>query len=293
MKFILGKKLSMTQIWRNDLVVPVTRIQVEPCVITQIKTVATDGYRAVQLATGQRKIKNIAKPQRGHFGAWGNFQYLREFNLDQEKEQSEANWQAGQQVAVNSFIPGDRVQVTSTSKGRGFQGGVKRHGFHGQGRTHGVKDQQRMPGSVGATGPAHIFKGTRMAGRMGGEQVTIKNLEVIEVDEANGFIYLKGAVPGWTNGWVSIVGSGDLLIAEQATAVEEAETPVVEDAAEAIIDNTEESVSSKESADPIVEDVVEPEVKEEPAVETVVETEEKPMAEDSATDQPTAEEPTA
>lgn len=293
MKFILGKKLSMTQIWRNDLVVPVTRIQVEPCVITQIKTVATDGYRAVQLATGQRKIKNIAKPQRGHFGAWGNFQYLREFNLDQEKEQSEANWQAGQQVSVNSFIPGDRVQVTSTSKGRGFQGGVKRHGFHGQGRTHGVKDQQRMPGSVGATGPAHIFKGTRMAGRMGGEQVTIKNLEVIEVDEANGFIYLKGAVPGWTNGWVSIVGSGDLLIAEQATAVEEAETPVVEDAAEAIINNTEESVSSKESADPIVEDVVEPEVKEEPAVEAVAETEETPAIEDSATDQPTAEEPTA
>lgn len=293
MKFILGKKLSMTQIWRNDLVVPVTRIKVEPCVITQIKTVAIDGYRAVQLATGQRKIKNIAKPQRGHFGAWGNFQYLREFNLDQEKEQPEANWKAGQQIAVNSFIPGDRVQVTSTSKGRGFQGVVKRHGFHGQGRTHGVKDQQRMPGSVGATGPAHIFKGTRMAGRMGGEQVTIKNLEVIEVDEAKGFIYLKGAVPGWTNGWVSIVGSGDLVIAEQTTAVEEVETPIIEDVAEAITDNTEESASLEKSIDPTVEDVVESEIKEEPVVEMAAEAEEKPAAEEPATDQPIAEEPTA
>ena len=293
MKFILGKKLSMTQIWRNDLVVPVTRIQVEPCVITQIKTVATDGYRAVQLATGQRKVKNIAKPQRGHFGAWGNFQYLREFNLDQEKEQSEANWQAGQQVSVNSFIPGDRVQVTSTSKGRGFQGGVKRHGFHGQGRTHGVKDQQRMPGSVGATGPAHIFKGTRMAGRMGGEQVTVKNLEVIEIDEANGFIYLKGAVPGWTNGWVSIVGSGDLLIAEQVTSVEEVEAPVVDNDAEVAADNAKESVDSEESADPVVEDVVETEVTEDPAVETEVEAAEKPADDEPATEESTTNESAA
>ena len=256
--------------------------------ITQIKTVATDGYRAVQLATGKRKIKNIAKPQRGHFGAWGNFQYLREFNLDQEKEQPEANWQAGQQVAINSFIPGDRVQVTSTSKGRGFQGGVKRHGFRGQGRTHGVKDQQRMPGSVGATGPAHIFKGTRMAGRMGGEQVTIKNLEVVEVDEANSFIYLKGAVPGWTNGWVSIVGSGDLLIVEPAAAVEEVETPVMEDIVEAAAHDTEGSVNPEENADSIVEDAIESATKEEPAAETEADAEEKAVAEEAAANEPAA-----
>lgn len=233
MKFILGKKLSMTQIWRNDFVVPVTCIQVEPCVITQVKTAQRDGYRAVQLATGRRQVKNIAKPQRGHFGQWGNFQYLREFNLDQESSKSEEGWQAGQQVSLKSFVPGDRVQVTSTSKGKGFQGGVKRHGFHGQGRTHGVKDQQRMPGSVGATGPAHIFKGTRMAGRMGGGQVTVKNLEVVEIDEIKGYIYLRGAVPGWRNGWVAIAGSGEVIIDQPVSSkednqVEEKDQPEVE-----------------------------------------------------------------
>jgi len=250
MKFILGKKLSMTQIWRNDLVVPVTRIQVESCVVTQIKTVDRDGYRAVQLATGQRKVKNIAKPQRGHFGAWGNFQYLREFNLDQEKGQPEASLQVGQQIALSSFVPGDRVQATSTSKGRGFQGGVKRHGFHGQQRTHGDKDQQRMPGSVGATGPAHIFKGTRMAGRMGGEQVTVKNLEVIEVDEVNGYLYLKGAVPGWRNGWVDIAGIGEWAIVEQSATTEAVEEPaVVEEAAEPeVVEPAAETAEVKEEA---------------------------------------------
>ena len=273
MKFILGKKLSMTQIWRNDLVVPVTCIQVEPCVVTQIKTVQRDGYRAVQLATGQRKVKNIAKPQRGHFGQWGNFQYLREFNLDQEKSQSEASLQVGQQIALTSFVPGDHVQVTSTSKGRGFQGGVKRHGFHGQQRTHGDKDQQRMPGSVGATGPAHIFKGTRMAGRMGGEQVTIKNLEVVAVDEEKGFIYLKGAVPGWRNGWVDIAGLGEVTVVESAK-IEEPAAP-------------EEPVASEE---PAVEETVATEeaAAEEPAVE-------EPAAEESVqpAEEPAAEEPEA
>lgn len=232
MKFILGKKLSMTQIWRNDVVVPVTCIKVDPCVITQVKTAQRDGYRAVQLATGSRHVKNIAKPQRGHFGEWGNFQYLREFNLDQEKGQPEASLQAGQQIALSTFVSGDRVQVTSTSKGRGFQGGVKRHGFSGQGRTHGVKDQQRMPGSVGATGPAHIFKGTRMAGRMGGDQVTVKNLEVVEIDENNGFLYLKGAVPGWRNCWVAVSGSGELVIAQPLstdTVTAETVEPVAEE----------------------------------------------------------------
>jgi large subunit ribosomal protein L3 len=271
MKFILGKKLSMTQIWRNDLVVPVTRIQVEPCVITQIKTVQVDGYRAVQLATGQRKVKNIAKPQRGHFGAWGNFQYLREFNLDQEKEQSEANWQAGQQVALSSFVPGDRVQVTSTSKGRGFQGGVKRHGFHGQGRTHGVKDQQRMPGSVGATGPAHIFKGTRMAGRMGGEQVTVKNLEVVEIDEQNGFLYLKGAVPGWSNGWVAVTGLGQMVIAEKNEIKDNDDNKIIEPIDEPAEEMVTEAVVEVPAEEPAAEAI--PEVVAETPAEEVANSE--------------------
>lgn len=271
MKFILGKKLSMTQIWRNDLVVPVTRIQVEPCVITQIKTVKVDGYRAVQLATGQRKVKNIAKPQRGHFGTWGNFQYLREFNLDQEKEQSEANWQAGQQVALSSFVPGDRVQVTSTSKGRGFQGGVKRHGFHGQGRTHGVKDQQRMPGSVGATGPAHIFKGTRMAGRMGGEQVTVKNLEVVEIDEQNGFLYLKGAVPGWSNGWVAVTGLGQMVIAENNEIKDNDDNKIIEPIDEPAEEMVTEAVVEVPAEEPAAEAI--PEVVAETPAEEVANSE--------------------
>lgn len=251
MKFILGKKLSMTQIWRNDFVVPVTCIQVEPCIITQVKTKQRDGYRAVQLATGYRKVKNIAKPQRGHFGQWGNFQYLREFNLDQESSKSEEGWQAGQQVSLKSFVPGDLVQVTSTSKGRGFQGGVKRHGFHGQGRTHGVKDQQRMPGSVGATGPAHIFKGTRMAGRMGGEQVTVKNLEVVEIDEQNGLLYLKGAVPGWRNGWVAIAGLGEMIVAEK-NEIKDNDQKIIEP----VNEPAEEIVT-----EPVAEEVVEEPVK--------------------------------
>ena len=242
MKFILGKKLFMTQLWRDDRVVPVTCIKVEPCVITQIKTRERDGYRGVQVGTGRRAVKNIAKPQRGHFGAWGNFQYQREFNLDREPAGVEAQLQVGQHIAIETFVPGDLVQVTSVSKGRGFQGGVKRHGFQGQGRSHGDKDQQRMPGSVGATGPAHIFKGTRMPGQYGSQQVTVKNLEVVEVDVANGYLYLRGAVPGWRNGLVAISGSGELITKTDQAPVELEETktePEVNE--ELVVDNQEKS----------------------------------------------------
>jgi len=272
MKFILGKKLSMTQIWRNDIVVPVTCIKVEPCVITQIKTIERDGYRAVQLATGQRQEKNIAKPQRGHCGKLGNFQYLREFNLDQEQDCPEASLQVGQQIALNSFILGDRVQATSISKGRGFQGGVKRHGFHGQKRTHGNKDQQRMPGSVGATGPAHIFKGMRMAGRMGGEQVTVKNLEVVEIDEANGYLYLKGAVPGWRNGYVAVVGLGELAITQQVVSEEPISELIKEENITENIVETAETVAIAETE--VEEPVIEP-LEEENSEEIVAEVAEK------------------
>ena len=251
MKFILGKKLFMTQLWRDDRVVPVTCIQVEPCVITQVKTKERDGYRGVQVGTGQRAAKNIAKPQRGHFGAWGNFQYQREFNLDCEPIGTEEQLSVGQQIALSTFVPGDRIQVTSISKGRGFQGGVKRHGFHGQGRSHGVKDQQRMPGSVGATGPAHIFKGTRMPGRYGGQQVTVKNLEVVEVDEVNGYLYIRGAVPGWRNNLVAISGSGELILkADQAPAAAEAE--VKKDDTEIAVDTkADELTDNPEKPEPV------------------------------------------
>jgi large subunit ribosomal protein L3 len=208
MKFISGKKLSMTQIWVGDNVVAVTPVLAGPCTITQVKTTAKDKYEALQLAYGTRKAKNIKKPQLGHYKATKvSPAYVREFRLDEA-----ANFKAGDVITVETFATGDKVAVTGTSKGKGFQGVVKRHGFHGFRKTHGNKDQERMPGSIGPKGPAHVFKGMRMAGRMGGEQVTVTNLEVASVDAANNILFIKGALPGAINGFVSICGPGDLQV---------------------------------------------------------------------------------
>lgn len=224
MKFILGKKMQMTQIWENDKVLAVTPVLAGPCVVSQVKTQAKDKYSALQLAFGVRKEKNLKKPQRGHFQKAGvSPMHVREFRTE-----GDAAVKIGDTISAASFAAGDIIAVTGTSKGRGFQGVVKRHGFQGGRKSHGNKDQLRMPGSVGPKGPAHIFKGMRMGGRMGNERVTVQNLMIASVDLENNILYIKGAVPGANGGLVMIKGEGELVI-NAAPLVEETkvETPVV------------------------------------------------------------------
>ncbi len=241
MKYILGKKLNMTQIFKEDgAVVPVTKIQAGPCTVVQVKTEDKDGYMAVQFGYGERKEKNVAKPQRGHIKGLQNFRYLREMRISRiaaaskaprrggqanggknsSRVQSSAPGRAGEvelkrgdKIDVSIFKKGDMVEVVSVSKGKGFQGVVKRHGFHGSPASHGHKDQLRMPGSIGATGPAHVFKGVRMPGHMGSKRVTVKNLKIVGVDADKDVMYVKGAVPGARNGLILIQGKGEIKIA--------------------------------------------------------------------------------
>ncbi len=189
----------MTQIFAEDgTLVPVTAIEAGPCVVTQIKTSAKEGYDAIQLGFGEAKKLN--KPQQGHLKQLGSFKYLREFRI---KDPSEVS--LGQKVSVEIFQPGELVDVTGTSKGRGFAGVVKRHHFAGGPKSHGQSDRHRAPGSIGAgTNPGRVIKGLRMAGHMGNERVTVKNLKVIRVDPNRNLLLVKGAVPGPRNGLLSI-----------------------------------------------------------------------------------------
>lgn len=190
MAFIIAKKVGMTRRFREDgTVVPSTVLQAGPCTVTQVKTKANDGYTAVQLGFGS--TRNVAKPQKKA----GTFAVMAEFLTSDAPER-------GSVVDATVFKSGDVVKVTGTSKGRGFQGVVKRHHFKGGPASHGHKDNLRMPGSIGATFPQHVMKGTRMAGRMGGDRVSVKNLEVVEVIPDQHLILVKGAVPGPRNGVV-------------------------------------------------------------------------------------------
>lgn len=238
MKFIIGKKLGMTQVWQNDQVVAVTKVQAGPCVITQVKNEKTDGYEAVQIGYGEKKAKRMAKPQSGHLKDLGNIRHLKEFKIDSK------DLKRGDKIDVSTFAAGDIVDATGVSKGKGFQGVVKRHGFHGHPTTHGTKDAVRMPGSIGATGPAHVFKGMRMGGHMGDAQITTKNLEIIQIDAANNILYIKGSVPGATNGLVFLKGNGDLKIATTAEPVAEVE-PVKEENIEEVVIEAKEKVEEK------------------------------------------------
>ena len=202
MKFLLGKKIGMTQSFKGDNIVPLTLIESGPNFIIQVKTKEKDGYAAVQLGFGARKEKNIKKPQRGHLKGLGNFRWLREFRIDSLVSELKR----GDEVKLTDFKSGDKVTIMAISKGKGFQGVVKRHGFHGGPKSHGQKDRHRAPGSIGASWPQHVIKGTRMAGRMGGDKITVKNLEVIEVDKENNLIAIKGAVPGRKGTLVMIKG---------------------------------------------------------------------------------------
>lgn len=245
MKFILGKKMAMTQLWKDDKVLAVTPVKAGPCTVSQVKTAEKDSYQGVQIAFGSKKDKHTNKPQQGHFKKIGfNAAHVREFRTEQELS-------LGDKIRVNTFEAGDIIDVTGTSKGRGFQGVVKRHGFAGGDKSHGNKDQLRMPGSIGATGPAHVFKGMRMPGRMGGERVTVKNLEIAEVDSENDILYIRGAVPGAIGGLLLIKGDGELRVN-------------LEDKKE---EKEEEEVKEEDNASEVTNDEVKEEKKEEPKVE--------------------------
>lgn len=225
----------MTQIWQGENVMPVTKVQAGPCFVTQIKNKANDGYEAVQLGFGSKKEKNTKKPQLGHLkqvkakGVQDNFQFLREFVVGADNKTA---LEIGDKIDVSAFAVGEEVAATGVSKGRGFQGVVKRHGFQGGRKSHGNKDQLRMPGSTGATGAGHVFKGTRKPGRMGGETVTTKNLEIIEIDEKNNILFIKGGIAGARNGLVLIAAKGDLKAVKPATAAVETAEIKTESAAE-------------------------------------------------------------
>ncbi len=193
MKFTLGKKLNMTQVFDEaGLVHPVTVLQSGPLTVTAVKTVKTDGYNAIQVGFGSRKEKNISKAVKGQMKG-GNYQVLKEFRTSEEP-----TVKIGDIIDLTSFVAGDKVTVSGISKGKGFQGGVKRHGFKGGPRTHGQKHSEREPGSLGGGGRdgGRVAKGKRMAGRMGGERVTSKGLTVISANAETGELLIQGAVPG-------------------------------------------------------------------------------------------------
>ena len=190
---LLGKKIGMTSVFSEGKNVPCTVIEVGPCVVTQVKTVETDGYEAVQVGFVDKKEKHTNKPQAGHFKKAGVApkRHLAEFKFDTE-------YKLGDEIGVDFFADAAYVTVVGTSKGKGFQGVVKRHGFGGVGQTtHGQHNRLRAPGSIGACSyPARVFKGTRMAGQMGNQRVTVQNLQVLNVMPEHNLLVIKGSVPG-------------------------------------------------------------------------------------------------
>ncbi|MEV4705944.1 50S ribosomal protein L3 [Actinoplanes sp. NPDC049316] len=193
-KGILGAKLGMTQVWDNNKVVPVTVVQAGPCVVTQVRSAETDGYAAVQLAYGQIDPRKVNKPESGHF-AKANVSPRR--HIVELRTTDAGEYELGQEVTVEAFAVGTPIDVTGKTKGKGYAGVMKRHGFHGLKSSHGVERKHRSPGSIGACAtPARVFKGTRMAGRMGSKRFTVQNLTVQAVDTDNNLLLIKGAVPG-------------------------------------------------------------------------------------------------
>lgn len=193
MKFILGTKDGMTQVFdANGVAHPATVLKVGEATVTQVRTKEADGYEAIQIASGEQKEHRLGKAQKGHSGTK---KHVKEFRA-KPGQTLPSDLEKGATFDVSVFEPGDTIEVSAISKGKGFQGGVKRHGFSGSKATHGTKHHVRAPGSIGATGPARVFKGTRMAGRMGADRVTVKNLTVLQVNKDENVLLVKGAVPG-------------------------------------------------------------------------------------------------
>ena len=203
-KAIIGKKLGMTQIFDEvGNVIPVTIIEAGPCVVAQKKTVEKDGYNALQLGFAEVKAKHLTKPEIGHFEKAGvpMKKHLKEFRLD------DCSANVGDFITVDTFAAGDKVDVTGTTKGRGYTGAIKRWNLHLLGKTHGIGPIHRQSGSMGVIDPARIFKNKKMAGQYGNEQVTVQNLKVVKIDSENNLIAVKGAVPGAKNGIVFVRNS--------------------------------------------------------------------------------------
>ncbi|MBN1171633.1 MAG: 50S ribosomal protein L3 [Micromonosporaceae bacterium] len=193
-KGILGAKLGMTQVWDNNRIVPVTVVQAGPCVVTQVRTRDKDGYSAVQLAYGAIDPRKVNKPRAGHFA---KADVAPRRHLVELRTTDASEYTTGQEVTVEAFEAGQLIDVTGKTKGKGFAGVMKRHGFHGLKASHGVERKHRSPGSIGACAtPARVFKGVRMAGRMGNARFTVQNLTIQDIDPENNLILVKGAIPG-------------------------------------------------------------------------------------------------
>jgi large subunit ribosomal protein L3 len=193
-KGILGAKLGMTQVWDNNKIVPVTVVQAGPCVVSQVRTADKDGYAAVQLAFGAIDPRKVNKPVTGHYEKSGTAprRHIVELRTTDASE-----YTLGQEVTVGTFAEGQRIDVTGKTKGKGFAGVIKRHGFSGLGAGHGVQRKHRSPGSIGACAtPGRVFKGVRMAGRMGSQRFTVQNLTIQAIDAEANLLLVRGAIPG-------------------------------------------------------------------------------------------------
>ena len=201
MKGLLGEKLGMTQVWDADnRLVPVTVIKAGPCVVTQVRTEGTDGYSAVQIGFGAIDPRKVTQPLSGHFEKAG---VTPRRHLVELRTADAGDYEAGQELTAEVFEPGQRIDATGTTKGKGFAGVMKRHGFHGVSASHGAHRNHRKPGSIGGCAtPGRVFKGMRMAGRMGGVRQTTQNLTIHAVDAEKGLLLVKGAVPGPRGGVV-------------------------------------------------------------------------------------------
>jgi large subunit ribosomal protein L3 len=208
MKFILGTKTGMTQVFNDaGICQAATVLKVTPATVSQVRTVEKDGYAAVQVASGTQKESRVAKAQKAHFG--GAIAVAKEFRPRAGEEAQIAGLEKGSTISVAVFAPGDNITVSAISKGKGFQGVVKRHGFKGGRRSHGQKHSEREPGSIGGGGRSggRVIKGMRMAGRMGGDTVTVKNLTVLQVNEKENLLIVAGAVPGRKGTLVEVYGA--------------------------------------------------------------------------------------
>ena len=193
-KGILGAKLGMTQVWDNNRVVPVTVVQAGPCVVTQVRTTDKDGYAAVQLAYGAIDPRKVNKPKAGHYA---NANVAPRRHIVELRTTDASAYELGSEVTVEAFEAGQTIDVTGKTKGKGFAGVMKRHGFHGLRASHGVERKHRSPGSIGACAtPGRVFKGVRMAGRMGSVRFTVQNLTVQAIDPENNLLLVRGAIPG-------------------------------------------------------------------------------------------------
>ena len=192
---LLGTKLGMTQVWdEQNKLVPVTVLEITPNVVTQIRTQEKDGYAAIQIAAGQVDPRKVNKPAAGHFDAAG---VTPRRNLTEVRTDNAGEYELGQELSVDLFAPGQKVDVVGTSKGKGFAGVMKRHNFAGVSASHGAHRNHRKPGSIGASAtPSRVFRGKRMPGRMGGDRVSVLNLTVHSIDVEQGLMLVKGAVPG-------------------------------------------------------------------------------------------------